>query len=66
MFYENETWGNPCNKVKMWYLTTEVTVVLTSGPTYNSQLDVYVERIKLPKYITTRDLERETPTVVQF
>ena len=26
----------------------------------NSQLDLNVERIKLPKYMTKRDLERET------
>ena len=50
----------------MWYLTTEVTVVLTSHPTYSSQFDVHVERIKLPKHTTTRDLGRETPTVMQF
>ena len=51
---------NDCDNVNLWYLTTEVTVVLISRPTYNSQLDVHVERIKLPKYTTTRDLGRET------
>ena len=50
----------------MWHLTTDVTVVLTSRPTYKSQLDVHVERIKLPKHTTMRVLARETPTVVQF
>ena len=58
--------GDHCNNVNMWYSTTKVTGVLTSRPTCNSQLDVHVERIKLPKYTTTRDLGRETPTVVQF
>ena len=37
---------------------------ITCRPPCNSQLDVHVERIKLPKYTTTRDPERETPTVV--
>ncbi|EDR05131.1 uncharacterized protein LACBIDRAFT_329887 [Laccaria bicolor S238N-H82] len=32
----------------------------------SSALDLHVERIKRPKHTTTRDLERETPTVVQF
>ena len=58
--------GNHCNNVNMWYVMTEVTVVLTPRPTYNSLLDAHVERIQLPKYTTTRDLERETLTVVQF
>ncbi|EDR05229.1 uncharacterized protein LACBIDRAFT_329911 [Laccaria bicolor S238N-H82] len=49
------------------YLTTELTVALTSAPTYDSQLNVDVERIKLPGYTTTtRDPGKETPTVVQF
>ena len=43
----------------MLCLTTEVTVILTSRPTYNSQLKVHVERIKLPKYTTMRDLARD-------
>ena len=50
----------------MWHLMTEVTVILTSCLMYDSQLDVHLERIKLPKYTTLRDLARETPTVVQF
>ena len=54
-FGENETLGNHCDNVNMWYLTTEVTVVHTSRPMCNSQLDVDVKRIKLPKYTTTRD-----------
>ncbi|EDR05145.1 uncharacterized protein LACBIDRAFT_329933 [Laccaria bicolor S238N-H82] len=41
-------------------------VVLTSRPTYSSQLDVHAEHIKLPKYTTMRDVERQIPTVVQF
>ena len=65
-FGGNETSGNHCNNINMWHLTTEVTVVLTSRPTYNSQLDVHVEHIKLPKYTTMRSLAKEKPAVVQF
>ena len=50
----------------MWYVMTEVTVVLTPCLMYNSLLDAHVERIQLPKYTTMRDLERETLMVVQF
>ena len=40
----NQMSGNHCNNINMWYITTEVTIVLTSRPTYNSQLDVHVVR----------------------
>ena len=57
--------GNRCNNVNMGDLTTKVTVVLTSRPRYNSQLNVHVDRIKRPKYTTTRD-PGGRGTVVQF
>ena len=66
-FGGNETSENHCNNVNMQHFTTEVTVVLTSRPTYNSQLDVHVKCIKLPIYSTTsRDLGKETPIIVQL